>query len=181
MTIYEALKKDHKKVHTLLDQLVAFSESENSDRWKRVIDEIRDELIPHARAEEALLYNPLRDSEQGKSEAWHGYREHAMAETELRALQAMKAIDVNWTTLAKKLRQDILHHVQEEEGKIFAAAQRLFSDEEARQIGRAFEELKPVIRKESFTGTTLELIANLLPSRMVPGFRSGFDQKKKSA
>jgi hemerythrin superfamily protein len=185
MNIYQILKKDHKKVENLLNQLVEYSEADK-DEWKSCLDQIRDELIPHARAEEALFYNAIRETTSGNNsgsdEVRHGYLEHAMAETDLRTLQAMKAIDVNWTRLAKKLRNDILHHVETEESKLFSEGQKLFTEEEAKMIGRAFEALKPTVKQQSFMGTTLDLVTNLLPRRLVPGFlKSQAKEEKRSA
>src|SRR5258708_6223516 len=125
MTIYELLKQDHQKLKGLLDQLVEFSESKR-DGWQGVIDRIRDALIPHVRAEEAVFYNSIREADPNNGLITHAFTEHAMAETELRTLQAMKMIDVNWTQLATKFRHDILHHAEAEESKIFSAAQKLF-------------------------------------------------------
>jgi hemerythrin superfamily protein len=179
MNIYEALRSDHKKVKHLLDELVASSEKDTT-KWKHLVDKIRDELIPHSRAEEAVFYNAIRDTDS--SIILHAYGEHAMAETELRTLQAMKSIDVNWTRLAKKLREDLLHHVKEEESKVFAAAKKIFTDEEALMIGKAFAELKPAIKAQSLAGTTLDLIENLLPRKFSASFRRNFHgEQKRSA
>jgi hemerythrin superfamily protein len=177
MNIYKAIKKDHEKVERLLDQLVEASESGN-DRWKVLVEKIRDELIPHSRAEEALFYNPIRENEITKDVIMHAYAEHAMAETELRTLQAMELINANWTALAKKLRADLLHHVAEEESKVFMAAKQIFSDEEAEQMGAAFEQLKPFVKNQTWGGTTLDLVTNLLPKRLVDGFRKQFNRGK---
>jgi hypothetical protein len=42
----------------------------------------------------------------------------------------------------------------------------LFSEDEARAMGDAFVQMKPKIRDQSFAGTTLDMIVNLLPARM---------------
>ena len=166
MQIYEALKKDHQKVISLLNELLLLDvESEGRED---LIDQIRDELIPHARAEEAVFYNPLRTTEEGKKVIMHAYQEHVMAETALKTLQVKDKIDANWKKTAQKLKDDLEHHIQEEEGRIFTVAQQVFTSEEAEQFGRAFEEMKPKIREQSFMGTTMDLIVNLMP----PRFRS---------
>ena len=166
MDIYQSLHKDHKKVSELLNQLVESSQADH-ENWKSLVDRIRDELIPHARAEEAVFYNAIREMNPENGVIVEGYAEHAMAETDLRALQAMKAIDFNWTNLAKKLRKDVLHHINEEEDRIFSAGRKIFTDEEAVMIGNAFVHLKPTVKEQSFVGTTLDLISNLLPRRLV--------------
>jgi hypothetical protein len=124
----------------------------------------------------------FRIRESDPSIILHAYGEHAMAETELRTLQAMKSIDFNWTTLAKKLREDLIHHVKEEESKVFSAAKKIFSDEEALMIGKAFAQLKPAIKEQSLAGTTLDLVENLLPRKYAAGFRRTFaNEQKRSA
>src|SRR5271156_5834850 len=121
MNIYSALKKDHKSVGQLLERLVVCSEGGDLE-WRKLVGQIRDELIPHSRAEEALFYNPIRETEHGKEVVAHSYAEHVKAETVLRTLEAVQFIDGHWAALAKKLQRDFLHHVEEEETKVFAAA-----------------------------------------------------------
>jgi hemerythrin superfamily protein len=173
MNIYETLKQEHKKVANLMDRLVQ-SSTDGGEKWKELADEIRDELIPHSRAEEAILYNAMRESEHGNAVVAHGYGEHAKAEIELRTLLAMKSIDMNWTALARKLRDDLTHHVAEEEDKIFKSAQEIFTEEEAVMMAEAFVKLKATVKEQSFVGTTMDLITNMLPPRLMAGFKKHF-------
>ena len=78
----------------------------------------------------------------------------------------MKRVDVNWTALAEKLRDDLQHHIQEEEERVFPAAQKLFTRQDAISIGAAFESMKPVIRERSMVGTTVDLFANLFRKKV---------------
>jgi hemerythrin superfamily protein len=182
MTIFDALEKDHRKVENLLDRLLERSES-SDDQWKPLLDELRSEVIPHAHAEEAVFYNALRQVPQTKDLVAHSYNEHLKAEAEIRGLGAAKAIDANWTKLVQTLHDDLNHHIEEEEGKIFSAARGFFSDEEARQMGEAFERLKPEMAKDadSVLASTVDLVSNLLPKRFSGGFQKHFANRKKAA
>lgn len=171
MDIYDLLRRDHDKVAWLLDRLVACSESGN-DEWKSIVDMLRKELIPHSRAEEAVFYNAIREKSPKARGIAQAFGEHAAAEVELRALQAMKAIDVNWTRMAKRLRDNLNYHVEVEESEIFETARKVISDEQAIEIGRAFEQLKPKIESEGILSTTADLVGNML--RREPP-RSGVD------
>ena len=172
MFIYEALSKDHREFERLLDELVAASKADD-DRWKQVLDQLRRDVIAHAHAEEAVFYNALRDADQASGLVMHSYGEHAMAEGEMRTLGAAKLIDTTWTSMAEKLRHDLRHHIQEEETKVYAAARAVLTDEEASQIGAAFERLKAEKAHEgdSMIASTLDLVANLLPPRFTESFR----------
>jgi hemerythrin superfamily protein len=172
MTIYDALSRDHREFERLIDALLAASKADN-DAWKGILDELRRGVIAHAHAEEAVFYNALREADESKSLVLHAYGEHAMAETEMRTLGAAKLVDANWTSLVEKLRKDLLHHIQEEESKIFGAARKVFSEEEAAQLGAAFERMKVETAKDgdSMMASTVDLIANLLPPRVTAAFR----------
>ncbi len=165
MMIYEELKKDHKKVLALLDQLIA-SEKSGPDAWSALVQQIRDELVPHARSEEAILYNALRDLEPSKDTVGHAYSEHAQAEAVLRGLQLSDALDLKWVGAVKQLRESLAHHISEEETRVFSAARAVFSDQEATAMGEAFVQMKPRVREQSFAGNTMEMIANALPARL---------------
>ena len=172
MNIFDALKKDHDKVKGLLADLV--SRAERGDEVKGVLDQIADELIPHARAEEAVFYNPLREIESVKGEAMHGYKEHAEAETLLRSLQMMDKVNADTAKLANKLKDAVEHHIQEEEADIFSSARKVLLEGEAEQMAEAFERLKPEIREEGVLQQSLDLIANIMPGRFGKSVR-GFD------
>ena len=171
MLIYDVLKKDHDVVKQLLDKLVHSADASDQVR-DDLIGRIRDELVPHARAEEAVFYNSLRTIDEAKDIVRHGYVEHMEAETLLRTLQAMNAVDANWMQVARKLKDAIEHHIAEEEDKIFNAAKQLLVPEEARMMGEAFERIKPEVREETLLQTTLDMIANLMPDRFATPLRS---------
>lgn len=170
MSIYDALKKDHNKVTELLNELVMLDQGSNEH--SAIIDQIRDELIPHARAEESVFYNSLRSIDQAKDVVMHGYKEHVEAETLLRTLQVKDKVDMDWKETATKLREAIRHHIDEEETRIFNVAQQLFTKEEADMMEEAFEALKPEIKDEGLLQTSIEMITNLMPQRFVPALKS---------
>ncbi|MBX3022268.1 MAG: hemerythrin domain-containing protein [Bdellovibrionales bacterium] len=171
MDIYQALVKDHRKVQDLLNVLVNLDESD-SDVRKELTDKIRDELIPHSRAEEAVFYNSIRAINTAQDLVWHGYEEHMQAEALLRTLQAAEKIDVGFKKTAEKLREALNHHIQEEEERIIPVARQLFTEDEARVMCEAFEEMKPEVREEGIVQTTLDMIANMMPPRLAAPLRT---------
>ena len=96
----------------------------------------------------------------------HSFNEHVAAEALLRSLQVEGKAHVGWKKTAKALKAALTRHIQEEETVIFALAKKVLSDQEAEQIGVAFEKLKPEIKEEGFMKTTLEMISNLMPPRL---------------
>ena len=51
MLIYEALEKDHLKITSLIDELLEVGDKKEIRHAKLLLGEIRDEPIPHSRAE----------------------------------------------------------------------------------------------------------------------------------
>lgn len=163
MKIYDVLKKDHETVKDLMNQLLACDEQD--EQHDDIIEQIRDELVPHSRAEEAVFYNALRSLNADRSEVMHGYKEHLEAESLLRMLQVRDKVNVKWKETAMKLRDVLQHHIQEEETTLFSMGKSMLTDEEAEKIGSAFERLKPEIKDQNMIQTSLKMVANLMPPR----------------
>ena len=165
MDIYNALKKDHEELKSLLAELV---ELESDDDYRMIlIDQIQGALVPHSRAEESVFYNALRAASSDRSDVFHSFKEHMEAETTLQGLKARNFTNIDWKPSALKLKEAIEHHISEEEGKIFTSAKNLFSDQEVEMMGSAFEKLKASVAQEGFLQTSFDLVVNLMPPRFV--------------
>jgi len=176
MQIYDILKNDHDQIKDILNDLVAIQD--DSPRRKDLTAQLRDILVPHSRAEERVLYNSMREEEEGKGKAMHGYAEHMAAEGLLRSLQVMELGTVGWKPIAQKLKDELDHHIAEEETEIFAEAKLIFSDQEATEMGAAFQKLKTETKDENFLETTIDMVANLMPPRFMKNFRSGSEKRQ---
>lgn len=170
MEIYEALKRDHEELKGLLDELCSLKED---DEYRFVlIEEIRNNLVPHSRAEEAIFYNTLRAINADKKIVFHGYQDHLEAETLLRSLQLMDKLNLNWLSTAEKLREVIFQHVFEEESTIFDEARLALTSDEARAMTDAFEKLKPKVLEEGFIKNSIDMVVNLMPPTLTNKIRN---------
>lgn len=175
MEIYEALKKDHEVMKELLDELVSLRKD---DEYRFIlIEEIRNNLIPHSRAEESVFYNTLRAVNADKKVVFHGYQEHLEAETLLRTLQVMDKLNFEWKATAEKLKDALLHHVEEEETEIFSQGREVFTRDEAIAMGDAFLQLKPKIAQEGFVKNTVDMVINMMPPRLADKIRGIGEQR----
>lgn len=164
MDIYQELKRDHREIKAMLNELVGLKK-DNDYRFILIV-EIRNALISHSRAEEAVLYNSLRaENEDGARTGRQGYKEHFEMETLLRSLQFMDRLDGNWKPLARKLRDLVNHHLKKEETHMFALARKLFDPIQAEQMGALFRKLKPQIQQEGDMLTTIDMVVNMLPPK----------------
>lgn len=177
MEIYEILKSDHEELKQLLNDLVVLKD--NDDYRYVLIEEIRNALVPHSRAEESVLYNTLRAVNADKKMIFHGFQEHLEAETLLRTLQVMDTMNLGWRRVAQKLLAVVSHHIEAEEDEVFAEARKVFTSQEAVAMGEAFNELKPKVMEEGFLKSTADMVINLLPPRLADSIRN-FGQIHKS-
>ena len=162
--IYDALMADHREVLGMIDDLLALADKDES-RFD-LAEKIKKALIPHSRAEEALFYNSIRALDADSGKVLHGYKEHIAAEAILHTLLLREKTNLKWKASARKLRDALSHHIQEEESTIFSLARNVLSDEDAEKIGAAFERMKPEIKEENGMKTTLELVRNLIPPKL---------------
>lgn len=161
MEIYEAIKNDHIKVKGLFEELLALNKDD--DYHMVLLQQIADDLIPHARAEEAVFYNSIRALSDDNSKVMHSFKEHMEAEALLRTLQMQDRMDFDWKSTARKLQEALLNHIQEEENVVFSQAKKMFSIEEATKMGDAFEKMKQEISGHGFMKNTFDLVKNLMP------------------
>lgn len=176
MNIYQILEKEHELVLDLADQLV---EAQDSKARSELINQITDELVPHSRAEEWVLYNVLRDLDQAKDVVSHSYGEHVKAEALLRGLSVSEAVHLNWKSGAEKFRSYLQHHIKEERENVFPAAKKILSEQEAVLLGKAFEDAKSKVGS-GFLASQFELVMNLMPQRFRQNFMKHL-QKKEGA
>jgi hemerythrin-like domain-containing protein len=143
MDIYKLLKEDHKKVKAILKQLDETTERSHRDRLS-LLEKLKEELIPHARAEEKILYESMKLSEVDEAEdmAYEGYVEHAVADKLLKELDKTETQDKRWGALMSVLKENLEHHIKEEEGDIFKKAKKSFDSELEEEMGENFLLLK---------------------------------------
>jgi hemerythrin superfamily protein len=144
--ILDTLHREHDEVQALLEKLV---DSDNGRERKSLVTRIKKALVPHSKAEEKVVYNPviaLRDKE-AKIEGNEGYVEHGLAsETLLKLSRMTKPMSPKFSAHAKVLKELIAHHVKEEERDIWDQVKKNFNAEERAQMNLDFEAAKKKVR-----------------------------------
>lgn len=87
MNIYNYLKKDHKKVKQLMEDLLA---SKSEKERAALFEEIKYELLLHAKTEEDTFYKALEDKEPTQERIEEGEEEHKEIEDYLKKLSKIK-------------------------------------------------------------------------------------------
>ncbi|MFS4461009.1 hemerythrin domain-containing protein [Bdellovibrio sp. HCB2-146] len=144
MLIYELLKKDHKEVKELFEEIEEALEGEDFDRVEPLFVEARDKLTAHSKAEAEIFYQPLKAvaEDNGSEIVWEGEEEHHLIALLLNELSRLNISDESWKAKFKVLTELVEHHVEEEEGEIFKTAKKYIKDDEAADMCEDMEKLK---------------------------------------
>lgn len=87
--------------------------------------------------EEKLFYPLLQQKDELCDLVKHAFKEHKESKTVISELERMDESDHNWTSkVEKRNEKKIDHQVQEEENKVFPAAQKVLSQDKAQEIAQ---------------------------------------------
>ena len=142
MDIYSYLKKDHRLVADLMDQVVA---SQDPNERQTLFTQIKTELTLHADTEEQTFYKAIEDATKAKlveHEMEHAHMEHEEVREYLEKLSAMPVSDEAWIETFGEFKHAVAHHVEEEEGDVFESAKKYLSDSEAKDLAKEMDALK---------------------------------------
>lgn len=155
MEIYTALKADHRAVKKLLKSLEATDERSVRKRTL-LLRLLKEALVPHARAEERVLYDRLKRSGEDDVEdlAFESYEEHHVVDRLMEELEATSPEDKRWTALISVVKESLEHHIEEEEGELFKKARKSIDRRTAVAMSEEFIRLKAHFIQEVRAGKT---------------------------
>ena len=130
MDPFALLKSDHDKVSELFERIEAASGQAKVDIFKK----IQSELEVHTHVEEKILYPALRNAEETRDITLEAYEEHQVVKDLLAELAAGEPND-RWDAKLTVLKENVEHHVDEEENDMFGKAKDVLSNEEAEALG----------------------------------------------
>jgi hemerythrin-like domain-containing protein len=137
----EILEQEHRRFEALLAQGEATTERAKKTR-RELLETLASALNEHELVEEQVLYPALQSHPEAHDVVLEGFQEHHVADLIVRELEAVAADDEQWGAKFKVLKENIEHHIEEEEGEMFRTARAIFSREELRDLARRMVALK---------------------------------------
>lgn len=131
MDPFELLKRDHQTVSKLFDRIESTSGEVRLSRFRK----LKEELDLHADIEEKIFYPALKDAQESRDITLEAYEEHKVIKDLLGELARAKTPSDEWVAKFTVLRENVEHHVDEEEGELFKKAKSVLSSEEAEALG----------------------------------------------
>ena len=136
MNIFEALRQDHEKQRLLLKILVE-THGDTAAR-REYFDELKDELERHATAEERHFYVPLMDDDKAVELSRHGIAEHHEIDELVEKLDGTAFSSPAWLRFLKQLKEQVEHHLDDEEQEFFQIAGRILNEKQKKALGEAY-------------------------------------------
>jgi iron-sulfur cluster repair protein YtfE (RIC family) len=141
MNAFALLKADHEKVAGILETIEGTTERAVKGR-DELFARLKAELDLHAMIEEEIFYPALEDTEEAREITLEAYEEHRLVKQLLAELEAEPKDTEEWTAKFTVLKENIEHHVEEEEGELFKKARQALSEEEIETLGEQLQDAK---------------------------------------
>ena len=142
MDAISLLKSDHDRVKKLLEEGDSTTERGVKTRTE-LFQTLKKEMMVHERIEEEIFYPALKQHPKAKEIVLEGYEEHHVVDEIMGELEKTDVSDEKWGAKFTVMKENIEHHIEEEEGEMFPQARQVFDKEELRALGEQM-----AVRKE---------------------------------
>jgi hemerythrin superfamily protein len=143
------LKADHAAVKKLFAQEEKAAKHDGHGKYdgqekQDIFNQIKAALTVHATIEEEIFYPAVKKarSENVKDEVREGYEEHKQIKSLLSQVVGITPNDETYDMKIKVLKEDVEHHVKEEEGEMFPDAKKFLGEKHLIELGAQLETRK---------------------------------------
>jgi hemerythrin-like domain-containing protein len=135
------LETDHRRLEDLLAQGEDTTERAKTTR-RELLNTLTAELAVHELIEEKVLYPALAKHAEARDIVLEGFQEHHVADLIVRELHDVATDDEQWGAKFKVLKENLEHHIEEEEGPMFRTARGVMSQEELQVLAARMSRMK---------------------------------------
>jgi iron-sulfur cluster repair protein YtfE (RIC family) len=135
------LKKDHDKVKKILGDLDSTTERGVKTR-EELFTKVKGELEIHEAIEEEIFYPALKQHPKAKDIVLEGYEEHNVVDMVMAEIDGLAFEDETWGAKLTVMKENVEHHIDEEESEMFKQAREVFDEAELEDLGRRMQTRK---------------------------------------
>jgi Hemerythrin HHE cation binding domain len=147
MNALTLLIDDHDRMKKLLNELESTTERGVKTR-SELFSTIKGELTIHEIIEEEIFYPELRAHPKARDIVLEGYQEHHVVDLVMKELEETPVDDESWGAKAKVMKENVEHHMEEEEGEMFKQARAVFDQAELEDLGGRMEARRESAKQE---------------------------------
>jgi hypothetical protein len=141
MNATDLLKQDHEKVKKLMEEIDSTTERGVKTR-NELFTRFKQEMTVHERIEEEIFYPRLTEQAKTKDIALEGYEEHHVVDMVMAELDDVPYDDERWGAKFTVMKENVEHHIEEEEGEMFKLARQALDSDELAELGERMESMK---------------------------------------
>jgi hypothetical protein len=138
------LEADHDGVRSLLERLDTADDDERATR-ETLFPQLVRNLEAHALVEEEILFPALKEHPMARDVVLEAYEEHRLVDTVLAELSEIPYDDETWAPKLAVMRENLEHHIDEEEAAIFVQARTILDPGELEELGTRMREAKSAL------------------------------------
>lgn len=131
----DLLKSQHEEVRTLFQEI---EQEEDNDEKLDLVEELADNLAAHATIEEKIFY-PAAFASRTEDLLREAVEEHLAMKRLVADLLEMTPDDEGFDAKVSVLKEQVEHHVEEEENDLFAAVRKEISTIELVRLGEQMQ------------------------------------------
>jgi hemerythrin superfamily protein len=124
MSAIDMLEAQHREVEDLFEE---FEEAKGGKKKQEIFLQIADKLAVHAAIEEKHFY-PAAKSADTEELLTESAEEHLAVKRLIADLLALKTVDETYEAKVKVLKEQVEHHVEEEEDELFPKVEKLLDE-----------------------------------------------------
>src|ERR1700737_4941071 len=130
------LKTNHATVKKMFEKEKKLTKHDGQKK-QNIFNQIRAALEVHATIEEEIFYPAVKKarSENVKDEVREAYEEHKQIKSLLAQISSITSADETYDMKIKVLKEDVEHHIKEEEGEMFPDAKKFLGEHRLIELG----------------------------------------------
>jgi hemerythrin-like domain-containing protein len=148
MDALQLLKEDHDKIKKIMSHIEG-----TTDRGVKTREEffakMKTELLVHEAIEEEILYPALKEHPKAKDLVLEAYEEHNVVDMVMAEIEETAFTDETWGAKFTVLKENLEHHIEEEESEMFDQCRQVFESEELQGLGDEMEARKKELQSEA--------------------------------
>lgn len=142
------LEQDHARVRTLFAEL---KKNSDDDQREALLEELAIEIQSHTTLEEDIFYPAFRDAVSGRKEEqlyFEALEEHGLVDYVLPQVEQEERGSPTFLAKCKVLEDLVMHHLQEEENRLFPLVRKVMSADQMSELAEELEERKAELEED---------------------------------
>ena len=143
MNAIEILKKDHKEIRETL-QMIEKSKPTAIKNREKLIDKLHKLITLHTKIEEKFIYPLGLKDKKLESTTREAYEEHNAVDMLIKKALKVEVTDEYWLAKCTVIKENLEHHIKEEEENMFPALEKILSEIELAALGNKIISFKTI-------------------------------------